>query len=90
VNYFGSFTRPKTTDKLNFVPEEEERAMGKVEITINGEPVTEITEMNRCVALKNKDGHTWKPNKNGQYEIEMEIKNASKYSFVRLSSFIIL
>jgi len=85
--YFGSFDRPN-----KMLPEEEINQMGRVEITINGEPVTEITEMDwqKCNALKNKDGHRWKPNQSGQYEIEMEITNATIYSFVRLSSFILL
>jgi hypothetical protein len=84
-DYYGSFIRPR-----NALPPEELATWGHVDITINGEPVTEATEMHRCIALKNYDGHTWKPNQNGQFEVEVEIANANKYSFIQFSSIILL
>ena len=66
------------------------KKFGKLEMKINGVAVTEASDMHTCYALKNKDGHVWKPNGDGQYEISAHIAGATEYSYFRVSSFIFL
>ena len=63
---------------------------GKMEISINGVEVTEASNMEDCHALKHENGHVWKPNDAGKYEIAIHIKNAAEWSFLHISSFILL
>jgi hypothetical protein len=63
----------------------------KVEMKINGVEVTEASDISKCFALKNQDGHVWKPDENGKYRIEARITGEDEsYSFIRISSFIFL
>lgn len=71
-------------------PPEEIAKLGKVKIVINGEEVTEASNMDECYALRNKNGHVWKPNADGRYEIQIRIAGSSVYSFIHISSFIIV
>ena len=76
--------------KKNSLSETDRAKYGQLEITINGEKVTEASDMNTCYALKNHNGHIWRPNANGKFDIQIQIKDATDYSFVRISSFILL
>ena len=87
--YFG-YLRPEPRKGQQGLSEAEIKAMGKIEMVINGEKVTEASNMHSCYALKNKKGHVWQPNENGQYEIRGRISGTNDYSYLRFSSFVFL
>lgn len=87
--YFG-YRRPKARKDKPAPTEAEIKAMGTIEMEINGQKVTEASNMHSCYALKNSKGHVWQPNSNGQYEIRAKITNAEKYAYLRFSSFVVL
>ncbi|CAB9509111.1 expressed unknown protein [Seminavis robusta] len=89
-NYFGWTWKVDERKKKHQLVGAELESMGQLEIKINGEKVTEASDMHTCFALKNIGGHIWFPNANGQYKIEMTIKDASAYSYVRFTSFVLI
>ena len=87
--YFGWL--PPKVPKGQTPPTEEELAkMPKVEITVNGEQVVEASDMHTCYLLKNKNGHVFKPNKDGKYEIKVRVEENEDYSYIRFSSFVLV
>ena len=70
--------------------EEELAKIPKVEILVNGEPVVENSNMHTCFALKNKNGHAFEPNKDGNYEIKMRVEENPKLHYVRFSALIVV
>ncbi|CAB9503273.1 expressed unknown protein [Seminavis robusta] len=87
--YFG-WQRPQPRKDEEPPSEEEIAKKGKAEMTINGVKVTEASGMHTCYALRNKDGHVWKPNKDGQYEIKTRITGAEKHAFIRFSAIVLI
>lgn len=62
-------------------------------MTINGEEVTEASNMHTCFALKNKKGHVWKPNAQGKYEIKTRViagHGGEDYNYIRFSAFVLV
>jgi len=58
-NFFG-WMRPKPKKDETPPSEKDVRAQyGTLEIKVNGVPVTEVSDMKQCYALKNKNGHSW-------------------------------
>ena len=65
--------------------------IGHLEVQVNGVAVEELVPMSgSCYSLQNVDGHVWTPNQNGKYEISASIVDASSWSYIRFSSFILL
>jgi hypothetical protein len=60
---------------------------GMAEMEVNGVKVTSLTEFSDCSFLKHVDGHVWKPNSDGRFQIRAKV-NAKK-SHVRFSSIVI-
>lgn len=88
-SWFG-WERPKPKKDQAPLTEAEVKKFGTLEMTINGVPVTEKSNMHSCFALKHKDGHVWKPNANGQYEIKARLSESEKYAYLKFSSFILV
>ena len=88
-DYFGWRRRPK---KNQVLPSDQEikRKYGTLERRINGELVTEASDMQQCYVLKNANGPVWKPNADGQYEITMKSNAGTNYAYWRFSSFVFL
>jgi hypothetical protein len=84
-NYFG-WQRPGPSKGKDPPPPPK----ATVEMKINGVVVTEASDMHTCFALKNKDGHVWKADENGQYTIAARVTGADSYSFIHFSSFIFM
>ena len=64
---------------------------GQVKFEINGKPVTNITDLVDCGALRGEDGHYWQPNEDGQYVLRAKVLgDGSDFSFLRISSLILL
>ena len=79
--------------KKNEVPltkDQEVAKYGTMEMTINGVKVTEASDMDDCHALMNADGHRWKANANGKYEISIKLNQGAERSFLRFSSFVLM
>lgn len=65
--------------------------IGHLELQVDGVAVEELLPMSgSCYSLQNADGHVWIPNQNGKYEISARIVDASSWSYIRFSSFILL
>jgi hypothetical protein len=65
-----------------------ETQAGMAEMEVNGLKVTTLTEFSEdCSFLRNVDGHVWKPNSGGRFQIRAKV-NTEK-SHVRFSSFVI-
>lgn len=63
-------------------------ADGKFEITVNGEPVTELISIGFDVAfMKGAQGLTWQPNESGTFDIGFLMKEPGGY--IKISSFIL-
>jgi hypothetical protein len=61
---------------------------GKAEIRVNGIRVTNLTKFdNDCNFLKNNDGHVWKPNSDGLFQLRVKVNE--ERSFVRFSSIVV-
>lgn len=61
---------------------------GKVTVEVNGVAVANMTAIDQeCELLKNDNGHMWKPNSKGRFQIRSKV-NEEK-SFVRFSSFVV-
>ncbi|CAB9505449.1 expressed unknown protein [Seminavis robusta] len=88
-SYFG-WERPRLREGEEPPSAEEIAKKGTVEMTINGVPVTEASDMHTCYSLKHKDGHVWKPNSNGQYEIKTRITGAESHAFIRFSAVVLI
>jgi hypothetical protein len=58
-----------------------------VEMEVNGVKVASLTEFDRCSFLKHSDGHVWKPNSDGRFEIRAKVNKVKSY--MRLSSIVI-
>lgn len=76
----------------NIMTAEFVEGMGQMEV--NGEPVTNITSASvsvqgndNCDFLRNKSGHHFQPNANGQFEIRARATDPDTY--FRFSSFVI-
>ena len=70
-------------------------AEGKIEIQVNGVPVTDAGCMAECCALMHDDPTPagkmkWTPNANGQYELKMQISGSTEIAYLRMSSFVLL
>jgi hypothetical protein len=79
--------------------EEELKAMGHIEMEVNGVRVTEASDLHLCTALMHDDPdpnlrHIWKPNAEGKYEFRVRIADTDptrrQFSYLRISSFIFL
>ena len=64
--------------------------IGHLELQVNGIAVTDVSEMAGCYSLHHADGHVWTANQDGKYDISVRIANASSWSYIRFSSFILL
>lgn len=69
---------------------EEATKYGTMEMTINGVKVTEASDMEDCHALMNADGHRWKANADGKYEISIKLNQGAERSYLRFSSFVLM
>ena len=70
-------------------------AEGKIEIQVNGVPVTDVGCMPECCALMHDDPTPagkmkWTPNANGQYEIRMQITGSAEIAYLRMSSYVLM
>ena len=62
-----------------------------MKMEVNGVPVVEASNMDNCYALKHKDGHIWKPNKQGKYEVKVKVeKGKEDMNYIKFSSFILV
>ena len=82
--------RPKPRNGEEPLTEEQLAKIAKVEITVNGEPVVEASDMGTCFALKNKNGHVWQPNSEGRYEIKIRVTESENFSYIRVSAFVLV
>lgn len=87
--YFG-WREPRLAKGQEPPTKEELAKIPNVEILINGEAVVEASDMNTCYALKNKDGHVWKANADGRYQIKVRVAESEELHYVRLSAFILV
>lgn len=64
----------------------------KWKLELNGEPVSELSQMDQCFAVKTKDGFLHKPNTDGRYELRvwMAPKEGNENNFVRITSVVVL
>jgi hypothetical protein len=60
---------------------------GIAEMEVNGIEVKALTEFDSCSFLKHVDGHVWKPNSEGRFQIRAKVN--AENSFIRLSSIVI-
>jgi hypothetical protein len=60
---------------------------GMAEMEVNGVKVANLTKFDDCEFLKHSDGHVWKPNSDGRFQIRAKV-NTEK-SFLRFSSIVI-
>jgi hypothetical protein len=60
---------------------------GMAEMEVNGVKVTTLTEFDKCSFLRHVDGHVWKPNSDGRFQIRAKV-NTEK-SHIRFSSIVI-
>jgi hypothetical protein len=60
---------------------------GMAEMEVNGIKVKALTRFNQCSFLKNVDGHVWKPNSEGRFQIRAKVN--TEESHIRLSSIVI-
>lgn len=66
---------------------------GTLQIDVNDRPVKNITEFRSdCGILRGEKGHRWQPNNAGQYVLKASVSAVqnSTFSFIRISSFIVL
>ena len=65
--------------------------IGRIKLQVNGVPVEEMVEMSgSCYSLKHTEGFVWAPNQEGRYEITASIVDATRWSYIRFSSFILV
>jgi hypothetical protein len=57
------------------------------EMQVNGVNVTTLTGFDRCSFLKHVDGHVWKPNSDGRFQIRAKVNKVK--GFIRFSSIVI-
>jgi hypothetical protein len=60
---------------------------GMAEMEVNGVKVAALTPFNACSFLRNVDGHVWKPNSDGRFEIRAKVNKVKSY--IRFSSIVI-
>jgi hypothetical protein len=60
---------------------------GKASMRVNNVTVRQMTTIDNCSFLKNADGHIWKPNKDGRFEISAKVHESKSYT--RISSFVV-
>jgi hypothetical protein len=60
---------------------------GMAEMEVNGVKVVSLTEFTGCYFLRHVDGHVWKPNSDGRFQIRAKVN--TKMSHIRFSSIVI-
>jgi hypothetical protein len=58
----------------------EDEDAGKVDMSVNGKKVQFLADMGGSAFLVvGKDGHYWEANSNGEYELEIRVKEPDSY-----------
>ena len=65
----------------------EEIHQGMAEMEVNGVKVADLTKFDDCDFLKHSDGHVWKPNSDGRFQIRAKVNEENGY--LRFSAIVI-
>jgi hypothetical protein len=65
----------------------EEIDEGLAEMEVNGVKVANLTKVDDCDLLKHSDGHVWKPNSDGKFQIRAKVNKEKMY--IRFSTIVI-
>ena len=64
---------------------------GTLQLEVNGQPATNVTPFDMCLALRGENGYYWQPNADGQFVLGARaLGDGQSLSYVRFSSLLVL